>query len=60
MNICYFKKFGIFLFYKLDLGFCRNVSNVHEAWFANEDEVRKAVGLLDKIDIKPPKAGEVC
>ncbi|KVI00310.1 Zinc finger, C6HC-type [Cynara cardunculus var. scolymus] len=36
-----------------------SVSNVHEAWFANEDKVRKAVGLLDKTDIKPPKAGEV-
>ncbi|XP_076914800.1 putative E3 ubiquitin-protein ligase ARI8 [Bidens hawaiensis] len=35
-----------------------NVSNVHEAWFANEDKVRKAVGLLDKT-VKPPKAGEL-
>ncbi|KAF5822971.1 putative transcription factor interactor and regulator CCHC(Zn) family [Helianthus annuus] len=36
-----------------------NVSNVHEAWFANEDKVRKAVGLLDKTDVKLPKAGEL-
>ncbi|KAD3337094.1 hypothetical protein R6Q59_027927 [Mikania micrantha] len=36
-----------------------NVSNVHEAWFANEDKVRNAVGLLDKKDIKPPKSGEL-
>lgn len=36
-----------------------NVSNVHEAWFANEDEVRKAVGLLENTNIKPPKAGEL-
>ncbi|KAI3511634.1 hypothetical protein L1887_18790 [Cichorium endivia] len=36
-----------------------NVSNVHEAWFANEEEVRKAVGLLDNTNIKPPKAGEL-
>ncbi|KAI3676900.1 hypothetical protein L1987_86515 [Smallanthus sonchifolius] len=36
-----------------------NVSNVHEAWFANEDEVRHVVGLLDKTDIKLPKAGEL-
>ncbi|KAI3683425.1 hypothetical protein L1987_83928 [Smallanthus sonchifolius] len=35
-----------------------NVSNVHEAWFADEDKVRKAVGLLDKT-IKPPKAREL-
>ncbi|KAJ9558830.1 hypothetical protein OSB04_013444 [Centaurea solstitialis] len=36
-----------------------SVSNVHEAWFANEDKVRKAVGLLDKADVKQPKSGEV-
>ncbi|KAJ9537269.1 hypothetical protein OSB04_030002 [Centaurea solstitialis] len=36
-----------------------SVSNVYEAWFANEDKVRKAVGLLDKTDIKQPKSGEV-
>ncbi|XP_076886986.1 putative E3 ubiquitin-protein ligase ARI8 isoform X2 [Bidens hawaiensis] len=36
-----------------------NVSNVHEAWFADEDKVRKAVGLLDKGDAKLPKAGEL-
>ncbi|CAI9268639.1 unnamed protein product [Lactuca saligna] len=36
-----------------------NVSNVHEAWFANEDAVRKAVGMLDNININPPKAGEL-
>lgn len=36
-----------------------NVSNVHEAWFANEDAVRKAVGMLDTTNIKPPKAGEL-
>lgn len=36
-----------------------NVSNVHEAWFANENEVRKAVGILDNTNIKPPKAGEL-
>ncbi|KAL7618110.1 hypothetical protein Lser_V15G02659 [Lactuca serriola] len=36
-----------------------NVSNVHEAWFANEDAVRKAVGMLDNTNINPPKAGEL-
>ncbi|KAK1426350.1 hypothetical protein QVD17_15021 [Tagetes erecta] len=36
-----------------------NVSNVHEAWFANEDKVRKAVGLLDKTTYKPTKAREL-
>ncbi|KAL8204663.1 hypothetical protein R6Q57_010286 [Mikania cordata] len=36
-----------------------NVNNVHEAWFTNEDKVRKAVGLLDKIVTKPPKVGEL-
>ncbi|KAM0025946.1 putative transcription factor C2H2 family [Helianthus debilis subsp. tardiflorus] len=36
-----------------------NVINVHEAWFANEDKVRQAVGLLDKTKVKLPKAGEL-
>ncbi|KAL4561044.1 hypothetical protein LXL04_033206 [Taraxacum kok-saghyz] len=36
-----------------------NVTNVHEYWFANEDEVRKAVGLMDNTNIKPPKSGEL-
>ncbi|MFS8006004.1 putative Zinc finger, RING/FYVE/PHD-type, E3 ubiquitin ligase RBR family [Helianthus anomalus] len=36
-----------------------NVSNVHEAWFANEDKVRKVVGLLDKTDTKLPKCREL-
>lgn len=26
----------------------RNVSQVHEAWFANEEKVRKKVGLLEQ------------
>ncbi|CAH1429589.1 unnamed protein product [Lactuca virosa] len=34
-----------------------NVRNVHEAWFANEDAVRKAVGMLGNTNINPPKAG---
>ncbi|MFS8025398.1 putative transcription factor C2H2 family [Helianthus anomalus] len=33
--------------------------NVHEAWFANEDKVRRAIGLLDKTEVKLPKAGEL-
>ncbi|KAJ0570230.1 putative transcription factor C2H2 family [Helianthus annuus] len=36
-----------------------NVSNVHEASFANEDKVRKVVGLLDKTYTKLPKGGEL-
>lgn len=27
---------------------CRSVNSVHEEWFADEDQVRKAVGLLEK------------
>ncbi|KAL1803021.1 hypothetical protein DCAR_0934695 [Daucus carota subsp. sativus] len=29
-----------------------NVNNVHEAWFADEDRVRKAVGLVDERAVK--------
>ncbi|KAJ0755105.1 putative E3 ubiquitin ligase RBR family [Helianthus annuus] len=56
--------FCIFFFFLQILGYLdssvsRNVSNVHEAWFANEDKVRKVVGLLDKTDTKLPKCGEL-
>ncbi|KAI3747001.1 hypothetical protein L6452_09443 [Arctium lappa] len=36
-----------------------SVNNVHEAWFADEDKVRKAVGLLVKPDIRSPKSREL-
>uniref|UniRef100_A0A5B7BBL2 RBR-type E3 ubiquitin transferase n=1 Tax=Davidia involucrata TaxID=16924 RepID=A0A5B7BBL2_DAVIN len=36
-----------------------SVSNVHEAWFADEDRVRKAVGLLEKPVIEYPNAREL-
>ncbi|PWA67022.1 Zinc finger, C6HC-type [Artemisia annua] len=36
----------------------RSVTNVHEEWFANEEKVRKTVGLLENLDNKTPKAGE--
>lgn len=28
--------------------FCRSVSKVHDEWFADEERVRRAVGLLEK------------
>ncbi|KAL7176870.1 hypothetical protein ACSBR2_030248 [Camellia fascicularis] len=36
-----------------------SVSNVHEAWFADEDRVRKAVGLLERPVVKFPNAKEL-
>ncbi|KAL7128117.1 hypothetical protein ABFS83_14G294500 [Erythranthe nasuta] len=35
------------------------VNNVHEAWFADEERVRKAVGILDKPLVKFTNSGEV-
>lgn len=32
---------------------------MHEAWFADEDRVRKAVGLVDKPVVKFPNARDV-
>ena len=32
---------------------------MHDAWFADEDGVRKAVGLLDKPVVEYPNAREV-
>ncbi|PWA38893.1 IBR domain-containing protein [Artemisia annua] len=39
--------------------FSWSVTNVHEEWFANEEKVRKAVGLLENLDNKAPKSGEL-
>ncbi|KAK2981539.1 hypothetical protein RJ640_024852 [Escallonia rubra] len=36
-----------------------NVNNVHEAWFADEDRVRKAVGLLEKPVVQLPTSSEM-
>ncbi|KAJ7980717.1 RBR-type E3 ubiquitin transferase [Quillaja saponaria] len=36
-----------------------SVSKVHDAWFADEDRVRKAVGLLDKPVVQFPNASEL-
>ncbi|KAK6145784.1 hypothetical protein DH2020_019653 [Rehmannia glutinosa] len=36
-----------------------SVNNVHEEWFANEEVVRKAVGLLEKPFVKLPNFKEV-
>ncbi|XP_057499230.1 probable E3 ubiquitin-protein ligase ARI8 [Actinidia eriantha] len=36
-----------------------SVSNVHEAWFADEDGVRKAVGLLERPILQFPNAKEL-
>lgn len=41
-----------------ELVFCRSVSKVHDAWFADEDRVRKAVGLLEKPVALDPNARE--
>lgn len=30
------------------LSICRNVSKVHDEWFADEEKVRRTVGLLEK------------
>jgi hypothetical protein len=39
--------------------YCRSVSKVHDAWFADEDRVRKTVGLLEEPVVKFPNAREV-
>ncbi|KAM7461496.1 hypothetical protein LguiA_029617 [Lonicera macranthoides] len=36
-----------------------SVNNVHEAWFADEDKVRKAVGLLKNPTVQFPNAREL-
>ncbi|KAM7487017.1 hypothetical protein LguiA_003026 [Lonicera macranthoides] len=36
-----------------------SVNNVHEAWFADEDRVRKAVGLLENPVVQFPNAREL-
>ncbi|XP_028780036.1 probable E3 ubiquitin-protein ligase ARI7 isoform X3 [Neltuma alba] len=36
-----------------------NVSEVHEAWFANEEHVRRTVGLLEKPVLQFPNAREL-
>ncbi|KAJ7947509.1 RBR-type E3 ubiquitin transferase [Quillaja saponaria] len=36
-----------------------SVSKVNDAWFSNEDRVRKAVGLLDKPVVQFPNASEL-
>ncbi|PNX87420.1 putative E3 ubiquitin-protein ligase ARI7-like protein, partial [Trifolium pratense] len=38
---------------------CRSVSKVHDAWFADEEQVRKAVGLLDEPVVQHPNAREL-
>lgn len=38
---------------------CRSVSKVHDEWFADEDKVRKSVGLLEKPVVKFPDGKEV-
>ena len=38
---------------------CRSISKVHDAWFADEDAVRKSVGLLDKQVVQLSNAREV-
>ncbi|KAG4979624.1 hypothetical protein JHK85_033582 [Glycine max] len=38
---------------------CRSVSRVHDAWFADEERVRKAVGLLEKPIVQHPNTREV-
>jgi len=38
----------------------RCVSRVHDEWFADEEKVRDAVGLLEKPVVDFPTDGEVC
>lgn len=40
-------------------GLHRSVSKVHDEWFADEENVRKTVGLLEK-HIEMPNKREVC
>lgn len=40
-------------------GLHRSVSKVHDEWFADEENVRKTVGLLEK-HIELPNKREVC
>ena len=42
--------------------FCRCVSRVHDEWFADEEKVRHAVGLLDKplVHFVSDAEAEVC
>lgn len=39
---------------------CRCVSRVHDEWFADEEKVRDAVGLLEKPLVDFPTDAEVC
>lgn len=41
------------------LRFCRSVSKVHDEWFADEEKVRRAVGLLERPVVDYPNAREV-
>lgn len=41
------------------LWWCRSVSKVNDAWFADEEQVRKTVGLLEKKVYENPDANEV-
>ena len=59
MNVCCYL-YHLSLLFLLSTVQCRNLNNVHEAWFADEEKVRKAVGLLVKPDIKSSKSKEVC
>lgn len=37
----------------------RSVSKVHDEWFADEEKVRRAVGLLERPVVEYPNAREV-
>lgn len=39
---------------------CRSVSKVHDARFADEDRVCKAVGLLERPVVEHPNLRKVC
>lgn len=45
--------------YKYLFSFDRNVGKVHDEWFADEDKVRRVVGLLEKPVVKFPNGEEV-
>lgn len=60
--VCYVRLW-LFIVYSCTKGemiwWCRSVSKVHDAWFADEDLVRKTVGLLEKPVFQNPNPREV-
>lgn len=54
----------IFVFFDVLIDLClfwtyRSVSKVHDEWFADEEKVRRSVGLLEKPVVPFPDGREV-